>query len=307
MESFRASHREHRRWRHVAVVGLIAMAWTGSVHGQLITENAGFKTGIDTWVVGEWFTAYESKNVTSFRLDHRFLFRFDEKTEFRIEVPTILSKEVTFIDPLGRRQTRTLSGLGDVKFVAKHSLRQTDDVMWSNRWALLGEVTGPTGQNDDKSGGFEIPRRLQLGTGSWGFGGGTALTFIRDRHRFSSEWMFRHWLRHDGFRPGQSVHWNMSYWYRLYPAQFDAEKVQRELRGVVELLNTYHFDSKLGSRNMGDHGVESWVALGFNWFLSRNVLFDVGFQVPTVETVNDEFGDRRWQAMVGLRILFERW
>lgn len=271
---------------------------------QLVTEDAGFKSGIDTRVLQEWYSVFDSEAVSDHRIEHRLTFRFDDKTEYRLTVPTVLSREVTFRDPSGHMRTETFSGLGDLKLNVTHSVRQSDDVMWSNRWALLGEVTAPTGQHDDTSGGFDVPRRLQLGTGSWGFGGGTAVTFIRDRHRISGMAMYRHWLRHDGLRPGGSIDLNAAYWYRFYPVQFDGDVDQQELRGVVEWLNRYHLEGKLGDDNLGDDGYESWAVLGLQWFPRPDLLLDFGVQLPLYQPVDDEFGDRRWQAMVGVRFLF---
>lgn len=272
--------------------------------GQIITEDAGFKAAPDTPILQEWFSISEMRYLSESRLEHRLFVRPDHKTEFKIAVPTVLSRRVSFRNLLGGRSSATLAGVGDLTVSVKRSLWQTDDVMVSNRWAFLGEVTAPTGRHDRRGGGVDIPRMLQLGSGSWGFGAGTAFTLIRDRHRFSTEVMYRHRFRHDGFRRGDSIDANIAYWYRLTPAQFDAEADQTELRGVVELLNRYHFDSKGVNHGGGDHGLETWALLGLQWFPRIDLLVDFGIQIPVIETVNDEMGDRRWKAVVGVRFLF---
>ena len=166
------------------------------------------------------------------------------------------------------------------------------------------EAIAPTGDHDATAGGVELPRRLQLGTGGWGVGVGTAFTVIRDRHRFSAELFYRHRTRHDGFRLGDSYQLNLAYWYRITPSVFDAQEEEVEVRGVFELLSTYRTDSVGGAGSLGDGGHEIWAAPGVQIYLSRDVLIEAAVQIPISQDVDDAFGRRKWGATLGIKFIF---
>ena len=155
-----------------------------------------------------------------------------------------------------------------------------------------------------------LPRKLQLGARALGFGGGAAFTVIRDRHRFASEVFYRHTLRHDGFALGDSLRGNLAYWYRLAPARFREGPVRDplEVRGVLELLTSYRFESQAvaGPDGSGIHDQESetWLAPGLQLFGRGRALFEASFQVPLYQDVDDAFGRRQWAATIAVKILF---
>lgn len=291
--------------RAFLAVALIPIVSGAVVRANTITADAGMETSPDTPIFKELFEITEYENLTDLRLTHELHFRLGERTEMRVAVPTILHRRADFPGLFGNEDTETMSGLGDVKLRLMHSLWQTDDVIQSNRWSIIGEVTAPTGDDDQRGDGWvDMPRELQISDGGWGMGGGTVITFIRDRHRFSSEWMYRHRTRHDGYRAGDALHWNLAYWYRLFPAVFsDQSEEEFEIRGVIELLNTYNFESKTGDHHDGDHGLETWIAPSIQIFIKPRLLFDIGVQLPIIETVNDDKGDRQWAGLFAVRVL----
>ncbi len=181
-----------------AILLLGSLFLSSIASAQILTENAGV-TSPETPTLREYFTYFESKNLTDARLNHQLLLGLDSRTELRLTIPTILHRRASFQGFLGSNESEGMTGLGDVSLRLKYSLSQTDDVMASTRWAILAELVTPTGDDDKKDGGVRIPRRLQLGTGSWGFGIGTAYSLIRDRHRFSTDMYFSR-FRRCGFR-----------------------------------------------------------------------------------------------------------
>ena len=283
----------------VAVLLLLAQ----TAFGQIFTENAGV-TSPETPTLREYFTYFESENLTDLRLNHQLLLGLDPKTELRVTIPTILHRRASFDTFGGFDASEDMAGLGDVSLRLKYSLYQTDDVMASTRWAILGELVAPTGRDDKKDGGVRIPRRLQLGTGAWGFGIGTVYTVIRDRHRFSTDFYYRHRTRHEGVRLGETAHWDLAYWYRLSPAKHDPEKETTEVRAVLELLNTYRFESRVGETGADDQGYQLWLAPGIQVYPRRDLLFEASVQLPIIDNVDDAIGDRRWGFLVAVKFLF---
>ena len=270
---------------------------------QIFTENAGV-TSPETPTLREYFTVFDSENLTDVRLNHQWLLGLNRRTELRVTIPTVLHRRATLKGLLGAHADATMAGLGDVTLRLKYSLAQTDDVMESTRWALLTEIKTPTGEDDEKHARLRLPRKLQLGTGAWAYGIGTAYTLIRDRHRFSTDFIYRHPTRHDGVRLGQSVHWNMAYWVRIAPEQHDPDHETTEVRAVIELLSSYTFDSHIDGHDRNDGGPLVWLAPGIQVYPRRDVLIEASVQIPVYQDIDDPLGDRRWGFLFAVKFLF---
>ncbi len=273
-----------------------------SASAQIVTENAGVVSP-ETPILRESFTYLDGDHAREFRWSHQLILATDPSREFRLTVPTSW-KQVEFAGPGGQREEEELFGLGDLSLRFKQSLWQRDDVMESTRWAALAEVVAPTGEDDEREGGAQIPRRLQLGTGDWTLGAGSAFTVIRDRQRFSAEAYFRHRTPHEGTRFGQTIDLNLAWWCRIKPVQFAPDHDEIEVRGVLELLDTYRFSSQVGGRSAGDDGLLVWIAPGLQVYPSKTFLFEANVQVPVFQNIDDALGDRHVGATLVIKFLF---
>lgn len=196
-----------------------------------------------------------------------------------------------------------LAGIGDAWVRVKLNLYKFDEVMYSTRFGVFAGVEAPTGDWTERSGGVRLPRRLQLGSGTWDGWVGAAYSIVRDRHRASVELAVQGSTRRDGFTPGPEARLNLAYWFRLYPAQFPGTEEPVEVRGVVELLTTYRWESRAGS-GVGDDGWIISLAPGLQVFPGRRVLLQANVVVPVFQDVDDPLGDREWSAGITIRILF---
>lgn len=270
---------------------------------QIVTENAGVLSPV-TPLLRESVTYFGAHHLDEIRWSHQLTFALDTSRELKLTVPT-LWRRAELEAPAGRREMDELLGLADASLRFKQSLFQVDDVMESTRWAALAEVTAPTGEDDHEAHGIRLPRRLQLGQGDWSVGAGTAVTVIRDRHRFSVEGFFRHRTRHEGIRLGQSADLNLAYWYRLIPGRFTpADAAPIELRGVIELLTAYRWRSRVGEHGADDEGVITWLAPGLQLYPSKKVLFEANVQVPLYQDLDDALGHRNIAASLVVKFLF---
>ncbi|MBI4605761.1 MAG: hypothetical protein HY721_27660 [Planctomycetes bacterium] len=282
------------------MVALVGTA--GSGHGQIFTENAGVISP-ETPIVRESVSALWAKHLREVRWTNQFLWGVTPKLELNLALPVVYRH--TDFRVLGEgKEHHDDFGLGDAVVRGKASLYQVDEVLTSTRWAALGEVVAPTGDDDETDGGVRLPRRLQLGPGAWGFGAGSAFTVIRDRHRCSVEAFYRHHLGHDGVELGDEMRWNLAYWYRLYPPEFSAEKQQVEVRPVVELLSTYRFEDRGGAVTKDGEGFLMWLAPGLQVYPSRRVLLEASVSVPVLQTVDDNIGRRLVGLFFAVKFLF---
>jgi len=293
-------HRLSGAWTAIACGGVFLGG--PQLAAQVFTANAGVASPELPSV--RFLSSYrETDNVRDLGSLLQYTYSPTSSLEARLSLPFI-SRDLEFQDPAGVRHRDVLFGPGDLELRLKQSLLQDDDVLESTRWALMATGTAPTGDHDARDDGVEIPRQLQLGTGGWGLGAGTAFTLIRDRHRFSTEIFYRHRTRHDGFRLGDSVHLNLAYWYRLSPAVFASGQDQVELRGVFELLSSHRSDSRSSAGSPDDGGYLILACPGIQAYPSRDVLIEAALQVPIFQDMDDAFGDRQWGAFIGVKLIF---
>lgn len=269
---------------------------------QVVTENAGVVSP-EAPILRESVSFFDSDNLRESRWTSQFIFALDAKRELKLSLP-LVSRESTFQLAGGSEETSDLFGLGDASIRFKQSIWQRDEVMESTRWALLTELGVPTGDDDAEENGDALPRRLQLGTGDWSFGLGSAFTWIRDRQRFSVEALYRHRTRHEDLQLGSSADLNLAYWYRLSPAAFKAGEETTEVRGVLELLSSYRFASEIGTQTQDDEGTLVWFGPGIQIYPGTTVLFEANVQVPLYQDLEDAVGDRHFAASLVVKFLF---
>ena len=279
----------------IRTLPVTVVALTCASRAQIVTENAGVASP-ELPALREALSFRDLRNVDEFRLDSQLIWSPSPTFETRTTIP-IIWRDAGATD---------LDGLGDVAIRIKQSLWQEDDVLQSTRFAGLYELSLPTGDDDARDDfGVALPPKLQLGSGALGVGGGAAFTVIRDRHRFSSELFYRHTLEANSFELGDRIQGNLAYWYRLSPGTFreGPERDPLEVRGVLELLTTYRFESH-GASGIGDEGTEIWLAPGLQLFGSGRVLFEASFQFPVYQDLDDAFGRRQWATTFAIKLLF---
>jgi hypothetical protein len=282
------------------VLGLLfCLAPAGAA--QIVTENAGVLSP-ELTVLREALGVLHAQHLDELRWSHQLVFAPDRAHELRLTVP-VLWREARFPGAGGEEETE-LAGLGDIALRFKQALWRADDVMRSDRWALLFELGAPTGEHDEVENGTPVPRTLQLGTGDWSLGAGSAYTWIRDRKRFACETFYRHRTRHDGLQLGASADLNAAYWYRFSPAAFTSDSPGPEVRGVIELLGTYTFPSEVGDDTLDDDSTLVWLAPGIHVYPSTRFLLEANVQLPLFQDSDDAVGERHWSANLVLKFLF---
>ncbi len=281
---------------------IVVLFPAGQVWAQIVTDD-GTPISPETPLLREKLRYRSSENVDDTTWSHEFSYALDPANELRLEVP-VRRREVEFTDNKGEEISETLTGFGDVSLQIQHSLHQTDWVMGSNRLAFNLKLAAPTGTDDATEKGVEIPRRLQLGQGDWSSGVGGVYTRVEDRTRYAVEGTFTHHTRHEGIRLGEELDLNLAYWYRLYPAQFEAQQLRNELRGAFEVFSTYQFESERNGSGVGDDGWNVWVSPGLQYYMSPKIQLEAAFQVPVIENTEDVLGDPRFATQLNVRILF---
>lgn len=197
------------------------------------------------------------------------------------------------------RVERTLSGtgldqqtegLGDLDLLAKWRFLRLDAPHVATNFALLGGVSLPTGEDDARRGGVELPPDLQPGSGGIDPMLGAAVTHEPRRWRFNAAVAYR--LRTDpdgdGDRPGDAIVAELAagnrFWLEPYPGPF--MRLDAVLRWYREERD------RMGGPLAGTGGQRA--TAGLTWaFRPRPALdFQVYVEVPFWQRVNEtQLGD----------------
>ena len=154
--------------------------FAGAASAQLVTQNAG-TTSPETPIARLQIRGSEWKDYSEYEAKAEFTYGLHPRLEATLSVPLVwkdfqIGKDVV-----------TLAGLGDASVHMKLNVLKEDAVMTSTRVAVFGGVELPTGNWREDLNGEPLPRKLQLGSGTFDFSIGTAFTYIADRHRVSIE------------------------------------------------------------------------------------------------------------------------
>jgi hypothetical protein len=274
------------------------MTWIAILFAQVVTENAG-TVSPETPLWQTRLEYFKAENVTDLRAVETFIWAPDATMDFALSLPFV-HRDVEF----GAGIEDTVEGIGDASLRWKYSLYKTDDVMKSTRFSLLLGTKFPTGPWHEEADGVRVPRKLQLGTGSFDFTGGLLFTHIDDRHRFAAEVIGRHNLEADDFQLQPSLRLGLAYWYRVSPARIETAGEETEVRGVIEITSIFYGESELDGSGLGDDGNITWISPGIQIYPAYWILFEVNVQIPVVQTVEDQLGDRKFSFLVSVKFLF---
>lgn len=274
------------------------MIWIAVFFTQIVTENAG-TVSPETPLWQTRFEYFKAEHLSELRAIETFVWAPDPTMDFALSLP-IIHRDFEF----GAGIEDSIEGVGDLSLRWKYSLYKTDDVMKSTRFSLLLGSKFPTGPRHEEAEGLRVPRKLQLGTGSFDFYGGALFTHIDDRHRFAAEIIGRHNLEADGFQLQPSLRVGLAYWYRLWPVRIETAGQETEIRSVIEVTSVFYGESRLEGSGLDDDGNVTWISPGVQIFPDPWILFEASVQIPFVETVNDGLGDLKFAFLVSVKFLF---
>lgn len=184
--------------------------------------------------------------------------------------------------------------LGDVEMLAKWRFLRLDGRGFATNFALLGSVSLPTGEDDAKSAGAELPPDLQPGSGGVDPSLGAAVTHEPGRWRFNAA--LSHQWRNDTDGDGDvtgdefvaEVAVGNRFWLEPYPGPFMRLDVVSRI---------YHFDRDTQDGAIQQGTGSDRTTLGLNWaFRPRPSLdFQVYFEAPIAQHVNETQPGTDWQ------------
>jgi hypothetical protein len=232
-----------------------------------------------------------------------------------VQIPTILSYNLatdtvaTLVVPyviknrrLADKTSRDVRGVGDIRLIGKYRFYRDDFPRGSRQMAFSAGLELPTGNTTKKKNGVKLPRPQQLGSG--GVDPLFALTagWISAYHALEGGIQFKYNSRHNGFRFGPALNYDLAYSYAIYP-RWPIENAQLNL--LLELNGEHRERNKSGSSKVPASGGDTiFLSPGVQYILLDNALVETSFQFPVLDRVNGKQLHQDYRVLFGFRVLF---
>lgn len=216
-------------------------------------------------------------------------------------VPTF-DKSLDMNTPLGR-QTREVSGVGDVTLLARYTAIKRDRPGATFRFAPFLGVETPTGEDDKSDALGLLPQPLQAGSGSWDPLVGTIATWQTLKWQIDTSASYKFNSDANGFDFGDVARADFSYQRRLLPRDL-GDGVPHYLYGVLEanVIRQEHNDA-LGQRDPNSGGTTLYVAPGLQ-YVTKRLILEGAVQIPVVQNLHGTALENDYIATLSTRVNF---
>lgn len=292
-----------------AAVGLVAFAMAQAALAAPIT----FSTALPV-PKGEWIVRIQSRYLRSTddpsSLDRELdVFAFPVVGVYGatqklalFAIAPILDKDLDITTPLGRR-TRSVSGLGDVTLLARYTAYQRDAKGKTFRVAPFVAVEAPTGEDGERDALGELPRPLQLGSGSWDVTFGTVVTRQTLAWQVDAALSYKANTEAKEFEFGDVARLDLSYQRRLWPQEL-GEGVPAFLYGVLESNLVWSDHNVAAGRRDPDSGGTTWHLAPGVQYVTRRFVVEGAVQIPVVQDLNGQALENDFVTTLSVRVNF---
>ena len=214
----------------------------------------------------------------------------------------IIDKSLDVSTPLGRK-TRSQTGLGDLKFMARYTLGQWDRRGETLRLAPFAGLKVPTGEDKAKDSLGSLPQALQLGSGSWDPILGTVFSWQTLGWQLDTSATYKFNTEANEYEFGDEARLDLSYQYRLWPRQL-GQGVPNFFYGVIESsLVRRGRDKAFGQEDTDTGGTTLLLAPGLQ-FVTKQMVFEAAIQIPLIQELNGTALKNDFILTTGFRIRF---
>ncbi|MEE8398023.1 MAG: hypothetical protein V3S89_03390 [Desulfobacterales bacterium] len=234
-----------------------------------------------------------------------------EKFGFGIEVPRI-HKRLRILGSDSVEKSVDYETWGDVKIVAKYQFGVYrpyrflgKDRLLNILVSLVGKLKLPTASTDLATlGNTPLPVKLQPGNGSTDATLGFMVHFdSREYFRIHSHIMYSFPVSHDGFRPGESLHYTLDF-------MMVKLGIKDQFYPTIGIEGMWHASSKMAGAVMKKtEGVNLYLNPGIQsswWYFSSLEMFmmiESGVQIRLVDT-SDAMPGPDYGCYIGMRVYF---
>jgi len=203
----------------------------------------------------------------------------------------------------GGYKTRKSFGFGDLTIRGKFRFFTSDEPGKTTRASVIAGIKFPTGSSRKKDCFGEIPRSIQLGTGSWDFPFGLVYTNVTLQREIDIVAQFKVNTKDKiGFKFGNIFRHDLSYQYRIFPKKVTA--TSSFIYAVIEANGIWKQKNKncaIVDNNSG--GYTLFISPGLQYVRERFVA-EIAVQIPAIQKLNGQQPKVRFSFVAGFRALF---
>ncbi len=195
-----------------------------------------------------------------------------------------------------------MRGVGDIRIIGKYRFYRDDFPRGSKQMAFSAGLELPTGSTTKRKDGVKLPPPRQLGSG--GVDPLFALTagWISAYHAVEGGVQFKYNSRHDGFRFGPVMNYDLAYAYSIYPGW---PVPNAQLNFLLELNGQHRERNISGSSKVRASGGDTiFLSPGIQFILFDNALVETSIQFPVLDQVNGKQLYQDYSVLFGFRVLF---
>ncbi len=186
---------------------------------------------------------------------------------------------VEFTEPsTGRRVERDDHGIGDATFLGRYTVYARDYPSGTSRFALLGGVKLPTGDDDLEpitTESIDIPLGW-VSTVTLGFG----------RHEVDADMVYRINMEAEDFEKGDELFYDLAYQFRVHPWTLPEVGAPGFLYIVAEVNGIFARKSEIEGKTLDDTGGNTLFLSPGVQFATRRFILEASIQLPVVQRLN---------------------
>ena len=217
-------------------------------------------------------------------------------------VAPYLDKELELTTASGRL-TRGGSGLGDTTFIARYIVWKRDQPGETYRIAPFAVLKAPTGDDDTQDALGQLPRPLQLGSGSWDYTLGVVTTWQTLRRQVDGSASYRFNTKAEGFRFGDEARMELSYQHRLVPRKL-ASGLPDFLYGVVETSLIWRGKNEISGVVDKDSGGTTLYFTPAVQYVTTRMVVEAAIQLPVLQELNGNSLEKDFTGILSFRANF---
>lgn len=208
-------------------------------------------------------------------------------------VPYIFRDEEFTDSSSGNRVENDDNGIGDTTFLARYTVYSRDYPTGTTRFALLGGIKLPTGDDDLEpitTDSLDFPLGL-VATASWGF-----------RHEVDADLVYRINTEADDFERGDDLVYDLAYGFRVYPWTLPEFGVPNFIYLVAEANGIFSRRGELNGDTIDNSGGHTLFLSPGAQFLTRRFILEVSIQLPVIQDLNGSQSETDFVLAAGFRV-----
>lgn len=195
-------------------------------------------------------------------------------------------------------------GIGDLTILGKYRIFAKNYKGATSRFALIGGLELPTGDDEERDSTGVLPPPLQLGSGSVDFIAGGLYTFASLDQEWDANFQYKFNREANDFEFGDVFNYNLAYLRRVWPRLPPETGIYTQWNALLELNGGFaRRNESRGNAVAASGGHTLFLSPGIQ-FVAQQIIFEFSFQYPIVEDLNGDQLETDYKLAFSFRYTF---